>query len=163
MQRVAAEAELEVRVLSAPAAAAENAPTQSSAARVGQRVWVVLVPADPPLHQAEVLAGALVQTKAAMWVVGIVLGLFVGPNQSASRSLLGRFVPQEKETEFFGFFAFSGKATAFLGPWIYAQAIILTGNARYGIFAVFLLFVIGGSILQTVDEEAGMRGATEAA
>ena len=56
------------------------------------------------------------QEKIWFWVAGILVGLFAGPNQSASRSLMGRFVPQNKETEFYGFYAFSGKATAFLGP-----------------------------------------------
>lgn len=62
---LAAEAELEVRILSNTAAAAENAPTESAACRVGARIWVVLAPSDPPLHQAEVLAGALSKYRAA--------------------------------------------------------------------------------------------------
>lgn len=52
-------AEFEVRILSAHASAAENAPNGSAACRVGQRIWVILAPDDPPLHQAKVLAGAL--------------------------------------------------------------------------------------------------------
>ena len=62
---LAAEADLEVRVLSNSAAAAENAPTESAACRVGARIWVVLSPADPPMHQAEVLASALARFRAA--------------------------------------------------------------------------------------------------
>ena len=56
---LAHDAELEVRVLSAHAAAAENAPTESAAARVGARIWVVLAPNDPPEHQARILAETL--------------------------------------------------------------------------------------------------------
>ena len=62
---LAAAAELEVRILSSSAAAAENAPTESAACRVGARIWVVLAPSDPPLYQAEVLAGALSRYRAA--------------------------------------------------------------------------------------------------
>ena len=62
---LATEAELEVRILSNTAAAAENAPTESAACRVGARIWVVLAPSDPPMHQAEVLAGALARYRAA--------------------------------------------------------------------------------------------------
>jgi len=61
---LAAAAELEVRVLSNSAAAAENAPTESAACRVGARIWVVLSPTDPPAHQAEVLASALSRYRA---------------------------------------------------------------------------------------------------
>lgn len=108
-----------------------------------------------------VLFVSVAQTKSSMWIAGIVLGLFVGPNQSASRSLLGRFVPESKETEFFGFFAFSGKAMAFMGPWILGRMVELTGSQRYGVFSILVLFVIGGWLLRGVDEEAGIRGATE--
>jgi hypothetical protein len=57
-------AKLEVRVLSAASAAAEFSPTGSAACRVGDRIWVVLAPDDPPMNQAEVLAGALSRYRA---------------------------------------------------------------------------------------------------
>jgi MFS transporter, UMF1 family len=110
---------------------------------------------------ATVLFASVAQTKASMWGAGIFMGLFVGPNQSASRSLLARFVPESKETEFFGFFAFSGKAMAFMGPLMLGGMVELTGSQRYGVFSILLLFVIGGIILQKTDEEDGIRGATE--
>ncbi len=49
--------------------------------------------------------------KAGLWAAGILIGLFVGPNQSASRSLLGRLAPPDMRGEFFGFFALSGSAS----------------------------------------------------
>jgi hypothetical protein len=55
---------LEVRVLSARSAAVDFSPTGSAACRVGDRIWVVLAPDDPPMHQAEVLAGALGRYRA---------------------------------------------------------------------------------------------------
>jgi len=108
-----------------------------------------------------VLFTAVAQTKDSMWIAGVILGLFVGPNQAASRSLLGRFVPESRETEFFGFFAFSGKATAFMGPWILGRMVELTGSQRYGVFSILILFVIGGVLLTRVDEKEGIRGASE--
>ena len=57
-------AELEVRILSGSRTAAEFAPTESAACRVGSRIWVVLAPDDPPDHQAAVLAGALARYRA---------------------------------------------------------------------------------------------------
>jgi UMF1 family MFS transporter len=83
----------------------------------------------------------------------------MGPNQAASRSLLGRFVPPEKETEFYGFFAFSGKATAFLGPAVYGAMTTAFGNPRYGVGAIIVFFIIGGLILLTVDETAGVAAS----
>ena len=58
-------AELEVRVLSAAASAADFSPSESAACRVGDRIWVVLSPDDPVAHQAEVLAGALSRFRSA--------------------------------------------------------------------------------------------------
>jgi UMF1 family MFS transporter len=94
-----------------------------------------------------------------MYVAGMIIGIFMGPNQAASRSLLGRFVPVEKETEFYGFFAFSGKATAFMGTAIYAATTTAFGNPRYGAGAVIVFFLVGGLILLTVDEQAGVAAS----
>jgi hypothetical protein len=56
--------QLEVRVLSAASTTAEFSPTGSAACRVGERIWVILAPDDPPLHQAEILAQALGRYRA---------------------------------------------------------------------------------------------------
>lgn len=93
---------------------------------------------------------------ASVYLAGFWVGIFVGPNQAASRSLLGRFVPKAKETEFYGFFAFSGKAIAFAGPFVYGEITRLTGNARLGMATILLFFIIGGLLLLTVDESRGI-------
>lgn len=97
----------------------------------------------------------LTTTEALFWVSGILIGIFAGPNQAASRSLLGRFVPYEKENEFFGFFAFSGKLTAFIGPLLLGILTQLSGSQRVGITVVLVLLVVGLVLLLRVDEEAG--------
>jgi hypothetical protein len=56
--------QLEVRVLSTASASVEFSPTGSAACRVGERIWVVLAPDDPPQHQAEILAEALGRYRA---------------------------------------------------------------------------------------------------
>src|SRR5690606_16714906 len=96
-----------------------------------------------------------------LWVAGILIGIFTGPNQSASRSLMGRFVPKAVENEFFGFFAFSGKLTAFIGPFLLGVLTDWSGSQRVGVSVVLLLFVVGLVLLLTVDEEEGARARTE--
>ena len=92
------------------------------------------------------------------WIAGLLLGIFVGPNQSASRSLMGRFVPAKHESEFFGFFAFSGKATAFAGP-ILLGSLAEAYSVRVGLASVILFFVLGGLLLMSVDEQKGIEAA----
>ncbi len=96
------------------------------------------------------------------WAAALVLGLFMGPNQSASRSLMGRFAPKRYESEFFGFFAFSGKATAFLGPLL--LGLITAGyGQRAGIAVVLVFFLVGGLLLLRVDEARGIERAGNSA
>ncbi len=52
-------ADLEVRVLPVSASAGEFRPIESAACRLGERIWVVLAPNDPPHHHAKIIAGAL--------------------------------------------------------------------------------------------------------
>ena len=99
-------------------------------------------------------------TRFWFWVAGCLVGIFVGPNQSASRSLMGRFVPAKHESEFFGFFAFSGKATAFAGP-LLLGALTKAYSHRVGLASVILFFVVGGLLLMSVDEKKGMDAAKE--
>jgi UMF1 family MFS transporter len=108
------------------------------------------------------IAGSLAilgQTRELFWIAAIVVGLLVGPNQSASRSLLGRFVPDDKEAEFYGFFAFSGKATAFLGPMIYGALVTATGTHRAGMVVTVVFFVIGALLLLRVNEREGIAAS----
>ena len=94
-----------------------------------------------------------------LWVAGLLIGLFVGPNQSASRSLMARFVPERHQAEFFGFFQLSGKATSFLGPILLGTVAQLAGSQRAGVATVLAFFVVGGLLLVTVNEKAGIAAA----
>ncbi len=104
------------------------------------------------------LVAVLGTSRAWLWVAGIIIGLFAGPNQSASRSLMGRFVPPDKRTEFFGFYAFSGKATAFLGPLLLGTLTAAFGQ-RVGVSAVLGFFLVGGLLIAQVNEGEGMAAA----
>ena len=104
------------------------------------------------------LIAVLAPGRPWLWVAGIGIGIFAGPNQSASRSLMGRFVPERHQSEFFGFFAFSGKATAFLGPLLLGILSEAYGQ-RVGVSVVVLFFLAGGALLWTVDEKEGIEAA----
>ena len=99
------------------------------------------------------------ESRTTFWVAAVFVGLLVGPNQSASRSLLGRFVPDDKEAEFYGFFAFSGKATAFLGPSLYGLLVARTGSHRAGMLVTVVFFVVGALLLLRVNEREGIAAS----
>jgi UMF1 family MFS transporter len=87
-----------------------------------------------------------------LWVAGIGIGVFVGPAQAASRSLMARLTEPEHRAGAFGLFALSGKATAFLGPAIVASVTAVSGSQRIGIAAIIVFFVVGLALLLAVKE-----------
>ncbi|HWO89060.1 MAG TPA: MFS transporter, partial [Gemmatimonadales bacterium] len=95
-----------------------------------------------------------------LWAAGFVIGVFAGPNQAASRSLMGRFTPDGRENEFFGFFAFTGKLAAFLGPALLGVVTEAAHSQRAGVATVIGFFVVGGLLLLRVDEKEGIAAAS---
>ncbi len=96
-----------------------------------------------------------------LWLAGLSMGLFVGPNQSASRTLMARFVPEQHAAAFFGLFAFSGKITTFAGPLLLGIVTEATGSQRLGVASVVGFFVVGGLLLLTVNERRGIRAGQQ--
>jgi UMF1 family MFS transporter len=89
----------------------------------------------------------------------MAIGVFAGPNQAASRSLMARFAPPGRENEFFGFFAFSGRLTSFAGPALLGIATQTFGSQRAGVATILLFLLVGGGLLLLVDEGRGRRAA----
>jgi len=92
----------------------------------------------------------LITPKTLFWVAGVIIGLMQGPNQSGSRSLMARLTPDDKKNEFFGFYAFSGKATAFIGPLCFGILTRIFHTQQAGLVIVFLFFLIGIIIFRTL-------------
>jgi MFS transporter, UMF1 family len=97
-----------------------------------------------------VVTGAIaifVEDVTWFWIAGAFLGIFVGPAQAASRSLMGRIAPPEMRGEMFGLYALSGKASAFLGPFVLATVTWWTASQRLGMATILAFFVVGGILL----------------
>lgn len=121
--------------------------------RLGGKTTILITLAA--LIPATALA-ALAPSVTWLWVAAFGIGIFVGPNQAASRSLLARFVPEAKATEFFGFFAFSGKITAFAGPLLLGIVTELFDSQRAGVATVLIFFVVGAALLLPLNERRGI-------
>jgi UMF1 family MFS transporter len=114
------------------------------------------------LLTAGALYGAVAMTIGQFWVAALLIAAMVGPNQSASRSLLGNLIPIHKRAELFGFYAFSGKLSAVAGPFLFGLVLSTTRNYRLAMSSIVVFFVVGLALLYFVDERRGMRAAREA-
>jgi UMF1 family MFS transporter len=94
----------------------------------------------------------IVEGKILFWIFALPLGLFVGPAQAASRSMMARLAPEHLRTEMFGLFAFSGKATAFLGPALLGSVAVVFNSQRAGMATILVFFVFGMILLIRVPE-----------
>ena len=94
----------------------------------------------------------LVDSKEAFIALAVGLGLFFGPAQASSRSLMSRLAPPESRAEFFGLFALAGRVTAFLGPALVGWVTFAAGSQRVGMATILPFFVIGGLLLWFVKE-----------
>ena len=128
--------------------------------RIGSRTTILL---SLLFLAGATVAALFVETKSAFWACAIAIGLFLGPNQSASRAYLSRLTPQEKANEFFGFFAFSGKATAFMGPLLYGQMTGAFDSQRAGLAVIPVLLLVGlGIVLWKTKNDVKQIAATAA-
>lgn len=90
--------------------------------------------------------------EALFWAGGLALGVFVGPVQAASRSWLAHAAPPALRNQMFGLYAFSGKATAFLGPLLVGWVTWLSGSQRIGMGTVLVFFAAGLLLLGGVPD-----------
>lgn len=89
--------------------------------------------------------------KYIFWGVALLLCIFVGPVQSASRSLMVHLITDKKTTtEMFGLYSLSGKITAFLGPWFLGWLTLFFNSQRVGMSIIILFFILGALTLLPV-------------
>jgi len=95
------------------------------------------------------------------WIIlGMSFGMVMGVAGSLSRSLFSVLIPTSKTTEFFGFFAFIGKAVSVLGPIVYA-IVAASMDSRMGLLSVVVPILMGMCFFFVVDVEEGIRVANE--
>lgn len=85
----------------------------------------------------------VVETKTAFWLLALPLGIFMGPVQAASRSLMAHLAPPDLRTEMFGLYALSGKVTSFAGPAVLAWATLTFESQRAGMTTIIAFFAVG--------------------
>ena len=97
-----------------------------------------------------------VGTTLVFWICGLLICLFVGPVQSASRNLLTRLSKDSQETEDFGLYATTGRAFGFLGTGAFALCVGLFDDTRMGMLGI--LVVLGLGLLAFAPIRLGAAG-----
>lgn len=91
-----------------------------------------------------------VEGSTGFWVFGLLLCLFVGPAQSASRTYLVRLTVVGKEGQNFGLYAMTGRAASFLSPALFGLFALIGGDDRWGIVGILVVLAAGLAALLLV-------------
>ncbi|NNM35116.1 MAG: MFS transporter [Gemmatimonadetes bacterium] len=102
------------------------------------------------LWVAVAVSGFFVQDPSTFFLIAVLAGFGLGTVQAASRSLMASLIPEGKEAEMFGFYAFCGKSSSVLGPLVFGTVSYGTGNQRLAVLSIAAFFLIGLLLLQRV-------------
>jgi UMF1 family MFS transporter len=109
-----------------------------------------------------IVAAGLAYFMTTVWhffVLAFLVATVLGGSQALSRALFARLIPQDRTSEFFGFFAVSERFATIMGPVLFFVSATLTGSSRTAILGIVGLFVAGAFVLSFVDEAEGTRAA----
>jgi UMF1 family MFS transporter len=98
-------------------------------------------------------------TVVHFFALAFLVALVLGGSQALSRALFARLIPQDRTSEFFGFYAVSERFATIFGPVLFTLSVLITGSSRAAILAIIGLFIAGAAVLSQVDEAEGMRAA----
>jgi UMF1 family MFS transporter len=80
---------------------------------------------------------------AAFWTCGLLLCLFIGPSQSSARALLLQMANNGSEGVAFGLYTMTGRAVAFVAPWLFSVFVDVFGAVRAGLGGIALVLIAG--------------------
>lgn len=116
------------------------------AAMLGMRPDLILFfwAYDPAAHAP--LWNGPVFTHLPDWIfviVGFSNAIFITAQYASSRTLLTRLTPPDQTGAFFGVYALSGVATAWLAPTLVNQGTVITGTQQGGFAMLLVLLALG--------------------
>lgn len=88
------------------------------------------------------------------WIFGLLMCVFVGPAQSASRSFLARVIPAGHEGEVFGLYQTTGRAATVLAPTLFTLFVTLFGQAISGVIGIVIVLAVGLGLLIPIKENS---------
>ncbi|HPS87054.1 MAG TPA: MFS transporter [Spirochaetota bacterium] len=89
--------------------------------------------------------------KIVFYLLSFLVATSMGGIQALSRSYFGKIIPPERSAEFFGLYNIFGKFAAIMGPFLMGAATDISGNSRYGILCIILLFAAGWILFRKAE------------
>ncbi len=111
------------------------------------------------VYMGVVIWAYAIQHAYEFYLLAVAIGLVQGGVQALSRSLYSRLIPPREAAQFFGFYNMCGKSAAVLGPLLMGWVGLWTGDSRYAILSVMVLFIIGAILLVRVNVARGQQAA----
>ena len=96
----------------------------------------------------------MIEDKNIFIYLSLGLGIFMGPVQAASRTMVSKLCPQDMITQGYGLYAFTGKSISFLGPLLFGVATSFFGTQQAGMASIVLFWLVGLLLLLKVKENA---------
>jgi UMF1 family MFS transporter len=90
-----------------------------------------------------------------VWFSAVAMGagFGLGSIQAASRAYMSRLIPDGREAEMFGFYALCGKSSSVIGPLVFGYVAVASGgNQRLAVLSISVLFALGLTLLQRVQD-----------
>ena len=90
----------------------------------------------------------------------LFVGLTFGPAQASLRAWMAQLAPAGESGRWFGLYALSGKATAFMAPLVIAVGTRLIGDQRIAVAVSALFMIAGAVVLARVPRQGPDAGST---
>lgn len=94
------------------------------------------------------IIAAVTSTQGLFWLAGSMFGVSLGAMWVTSRTYIIELSPPEKQGQFFGLFAFSGKVSSIIGPAIYGSITFVLRSygqlaSRIALLSLVIMTIIG--------------------
>ena len=97
----------------------------------------------------------VIEDKLTFWIVSIFLGMFIGPVQSAGRSLVAKSVQMNEAAQLYGLLGFSGRVVSFIGPLLVTVGIAITGNDKTAVWIIVGLITVSLFVMLSTPKSLG--------
>ena len=113
--------------------------------------WIVVVLLSFILTRREWVSLEL--ARGLFWAVAALAAVCIGATQATSRAFVGLLAPRGQEGEYYGYMAFSGKASGVLGPLVFGMVSKITGDQGFAILSIGVFFLLGLFLLNGVGKK----------